>query len=155
MSNKKKLSVLKRFWNDFTKFKFSTYSASSAFYLFLSIVPIIILICSIIPYTSVSQDDIVGFINNLIPESTESLFDGIIADIFAGSITTFSFSAITLIWSAGKAINELTNGLNHINGVQDYKNVILQRIRASFFTVILIIVVILSLVGMVFGKYIV
>ena len=150
-----KLKNTKSFFNEFGKLSISTFSASSAFYVFLSLVPIVILICSIVPYTSITQQDVNRFFSDIIPATTQPFFDNIIADIYQRSLVTISFSAIALIWSAGRAFSEINNGLNYIYGISTRKNFFIRRLRSSMFILAIILMIIISLFGMVFGRSII
>ena len=62
---------------------------------------------------------------------------------------------IATIWSASKGVMALMRGLNAINGVQEKRNYFVVRVIASFYTLVMLIVVILSLFLMVFGDQLV
>ena len=63
-----------------------------------------------------------------------------------------SASAIVTVWSAGKGILALMRGLNAMNGVVEDRNYVVQRLIASFYLIIFLVMVVFSLVVMVFGN---
>ncbi|MBR6852102.1 MAG: YihY/virulence factor BrkB family protein, partial [Lachnospiraceae bacterium] len=58
----------------------SSFAAGAAFFVFLSIIPIVILVCSILPYTNISQDMLAAVIEGLIPASVAIFFDSVILE---------------------------------------------------------------------------
>ena len=136
----------------------SAFAASSAFFLFLSLVPIILLVCSIIPYTSLSQDTVIAifdeYINQLVPSNVAALFNDIVQEIYSGNLLTLSVSAIATVWSAGKMFLALMRGLDaiHQDGPQNY---FIARMKACLYTVVMLAVVVFLLLVVVFGSKIV
>ncbi|MCG5015039.1 YhjD/YihY/BrkB family envelope integrity protein, partial [Collinsella aerofaciens] len=59
---------------------------------------------------------------------------------------------IVALWSAGKGVLALTTGLNCVYDCKETRNYIILRIRATFYTVAFIIVIIFLLVLSVFGN---
>ena len=58
---------------------------------------------------------------------------------------------ITTLWSAGKGIAALTNGLNSIYHVTETRNYIINRLRGMAYTLIFVVAFLTSLVLLVFG----
>ena len=63
-----------------------------------------------------------------------------------------SLTIIVALWSAGKGVLALTTGLNCVYDCKETRNYIILRIRATFYTVAFIIVIIFLLVLSVFGN---
>ena len=61
-------------------------------------------------------------------------------------------SAVFTLWSAGKGIQALTNGVNAIYHVKETRNYVMMRIRSAFYTLIFIAAVTGSLLLLVFGN---
>ena len=51
----------------------SAFAASTTFFLFLSLIPMLILLCSIIPYTSLTEANLMMFITDLTPDAAMHL----------------------------------------------------------------------------------
>jgi len=133
----------------------SAFSAGTAFFFFVSLVPMLILVCTIIPYTPLTSENLIVAITDLMPESVDGLVVEIVADVYEKSVGLIWFVAIAMIWSAGKGVLALMRGLNAINDVKEERNYFYVRIVASFYTVIMLIIMILSLVIMVFGNVVI
>lgn len=147
--------ILKDFSDKMKKKNISTYAASIAFFFFLSIVPMLILICAIIPYTPLTEGNLVDLVTDVLPDQVDPLAESLIAEVFDKSAGILSFALIATIWSAAKGVMALMRALNAINGVEEKRNYFVVRVIASFYTMVMLVVVILSLFVMVFGDQLV
>ncbi|MBR1470935.1 MAG: YihY/virulence factor BrkB family protein [Lachnospiraceae bacterium] len=130
----------------------SSFAAGAAFFVFLSIIPIVLLVCSILPLTNISQDMLAAVIQGLIPAEVAIFFDSVILEFSGQSATVISIATIITLWTAGKGLFALINGLNAVNRVTEMRNFLILRIRASFYTFLMIIVMVFSLIVLVFGN---
>lgn len=130
----------------------NAYAASTAFFLFLSLIPMLMLLCSVIPYTPVTEANLLRIVTDLAPDYADALLTGIIRDVYDKSIGIISVTAIATFWSAGKGMQALILGLNAINDVEENRGYVLQRIVASFYTAMILVLMLLSLILLVFGN---
>lgn len=133
----------------------SAYAASTAFFLFLSLVPMLIVICTVVPYTPLTEDNLVTAITDFTPDIVDPVVAELISEVYDKSAGILSIAVLATIWSAAKGVLALMRGLNAINGVEENRNYLLVRMVASFYTVVMLVVVILSLFIMVFGNQLV
>ena len=133
----------------------NTYAASTAFFFFLSVVPMLIMICTIIPYTPLTEENLVELVTDLLPDQVDPLAESLISEVYDKSAGILSFAIVATIWSAAKGVMALMRGLNAVNGVEEQRNYFVVRIIASFYTIVMLLVVILSLFVMVFGDQLV
>ncbi len=133
----------------------SAYAASIAFFFFLSLVPMLIMICTIIPYTPLTEENLVTAVTDLTPDRIDPLAESLIADVYDKSAGILSVALFATVWSAAKGVMALMTGLNAVNGVEEKRNYFVVRAVASVYTVVMLIVVILSLFLMVFGDQLV
>lgn len=130
-------------------------AASAAFFLFLSLIPMLMLLCSAIPYTGLSQTDLIELvrisIGDIAPEIITDFVESVITSIYTGSALSLGLSALVTLWTASKAFLALTRGMDviHSAGRQSYFTA---RIKSCFYTLIMIVVMVIMLVGVVFGK---
>lgn len=130
----------------------SVFAASTAFFLFLSLIPALMLLCSILPYTPLTKANLMYLAREISPDAMDALLVSIISDVYDKSIGIISVTAIGTLWSVGKGILALMRGLNSINDVEENRNYFVLRMVASLYTVLMLIAVLLSLFIMVFGK---
>ena len=149
---KKIVLIVRKFTAEINKCHVSAYAASAAFFMFLSLIPMLLLICSILPYTPVTEADLMEVMAEILPTSLVPLAINTVADVYDKSPAIISLSAVATIWSAGKGMLAIIRGLNAIQGQTKPQNYFVQRFRASIYTVILVIVILVSLIIGVFGS---
>lgn len=147
--------ICRRFSMQMSRQNISAYASSTAFFFFLSFIPMIIFMCTILPYTPLSEDDLISFARYFVPEAYDSFIVGIISQVYEKSAGILSVAVFFTVWSAGKGFLALIRGLNAINNVVEKRNYILLRLVACFYTILFLTVIILTLLIMVFGKLLV
>ncbi len=143
------------FGKQMSKKNISAFASSTAFFLFLSLIPALMLLCSILPYTPVTEANLMNAARQITPEAMHALVTSIIADVYDKSIGIISVTAIATLWSAGKGVLALLRGLNAVNDVEENRNYLLLRLAACLYIVLLLAAVLLSLLIMVFGNSII
>lgn len=149
---KKKITFLQDLSQQMKRQNISVYAASTAFFLFLSMVPMLIMICTIIPFTPLTEENLVTAVLELTPDIMDPVAENLISEVYDKSAGVLSLAVIATIWSAGKGVLALMRGLNAINGVEEDRNYLYVRVMASFYTLVMLLVLILSLFIMVFGN---
>lgn len=149
---KEKISMIRVFFEQMRKQDINAYASSMAFFLFLSLVPMLIVICTMIPYTPLTQENLVLFFTDFTPDAMDPMVENLIAEVYDQSAGILSVAILATIWSAGKAVLALMRGLNAIYDVEEERNYFVVRFLASLYTLVMLLVVIISLVLMVFGN---
>ena len=149
---KEKTTFLQDLSQQMKRQNISVYAASTAFFLFLSMVPMLIMICTIIPFTPLTEENLVTAVLELTPDIMDPVAENLISEVYDKSAGVLSLAVIATIWSAGKGVLALMRGLNAINGVEEDRNYLYVRVMASFYTLVMLLVLILSLFIMVFGN---
>ncbi|MBD5474413.1 MAG: YihY/virulence factor BrkB family protein [Lachnospiraceae bacterium] len=138
-----------------TKKNIAAFAASTAFFLFLSMIPLLMALCAILPYTSLTEENLINAITQFTPDAMNALVISIVSEVYARSAGTITIFAIVTIWSASKAMLALIHGLNAVNDFEERRNYFVLRSIACIYTVIILIAMILALFVMVFGNVIV
>lgn len=133
----------------------SSFAASTAFFLFISLIPILYLVCSILPYVNITQDALRQSVNSALPSVIGVFLNSIIADVYGQSAGGISLAVLVMLWSAGKGMMALMQGLNAVNEVEEDKNYLYVRVIAAVYTVLLIAAIIISMLFGGFGKFII
>ncbi len=128
------------------------YAAQSAYFIMLSFIPFIILLLTLIQYTTLTRADIYGAAQAVFPDSMNGFVIDIINEVYSKTAVTVSLSAITAAWSAGKGFLALMRGMNSVYDVEEQRNYIVLRFRSAIYTIVFVISIILSLVVLVFGN---
>ena len=145
--------ILRDFNWQMTKKNISAFAASTAFFLFLSMIPLLMALCAILPYTTLTEADLLSAITQFTPDAVNGI--RIVSDVYARSAGTITVFALVTIWSAAKAMLALIRGLNAVNDVEEKRNYIVLRAIACFYTVIILAATLVALFVMVFGNVIV
>lgn len=140
------------FFRGMSKAYITSYASSGAFFLFLSVFPMVLLACSVLRYTSLTQDNLALYLESLLPPIVSEFIREIIDQVYESSFTTISLSAILVLWSASKAFMGLLHGLNSIFGANPPANYFRLRARSGACTLLLLIVIVVSLLLIIFEQ---
>lgn len=142
----------KRFFEKLSKYHISEYTAQCAYYTVLSFIPFIMLIVTLIQYTSISKETLFSIVQNLMPETMTETTMGIIQEVYSKSVGTISISAIFVLWSAKRGFYALSKGLHSIYETDKEYNFIYMQIKSIILTVFLVLAIVSVLVFSVFGN---
>lgn len=146
------IKICKGFSRQVQEDNLNAFASSCAFFIFLSIIPIIVLLLAILPYTPINSDLILDWIENYLPAGTGVIFSTIITEAYSKSVGLISVAAITTLWSAGKGVNSLITGFNAIDKVRDKRNSMILRLFSSLYTLIFLVAIVVLLLVVVGGN---
>ena len=126
-----------------------TYAAGTAFFFFLSFIPMLIVVSSMLPYIGLSEAILAEAITMITPNMADSFVIEMVAEAYRTSTGVFPLSLILLIWSAAKGMQALINGFDEIYGVDEKRSWFGVRWKASIFTLAMLILLVVMLVLMV------
>ncbi len=130
----------------------AAYAAQSAFFLVLSLIPIILLLLTLVQYTPITKADVMTVAYQLFPVTIRATMISIINEVYNQSRAIIPVTAVIAFWSAGRGTLAIANGLNCIQGQQETRNYFVLRLRAAFYTVLLILSIALCLILLGFGN---
>ena len=128
------------------------YATQAAYFLIMSFIPCILFLTTLVRYTPLTYNVVRDAIIAFIPENLQSFVLGIVVDVYRRSTAIVPLSAFVALWSAGKGLQSIINGLNTIYHVKETRNWLLTRIYAVFYTLSLVIALIISLLMLVLGN---
>lgn len=128
------------------------YAAQSAYFFMLSLIPIIILLLTLVQFTPVTEEDVMNAVLQVFPSTVEGLISMLVTQVYNQSGSIIPITILMALWSAGKGVLSMTSGLNCVYESEETRNYIFLRIRASFYMVIFIVAIVLSLLLSVFGN---
>ena len=129
----------------------SAFAAQSAYFILMSIIPIVLLMMTMIRYLPITQEDLAHMFFTVVPEAFQGLFSLIVSEVYTKSFAVVPLTAVFAAWSASKGIMSLYGGLNTIYHVPIVPNYIISRLWSAIYTILFIVAVLLTLVLMVFG----
>lgn len=150
---RERLKLIIRFINKFGEKISDNYTAAcaaqAAFFILLSVVPIISLILAVTTYLPFTQQDVLHLMMQIIPDDLIGYVQDIIADLYArAGKTVISLSAITMLWSASKGIAALMDGFNTMYQLRrDNNNWVISRCIAIVYTVLFILLFVIAMCG--------
>ena len=144
--------LMKRFNRKLRHDDISAYASSIAFFLFLSLIPLLILICHLLPYTPLKESDLMIVCMNLVPKQMNSWIINLIHQIYDKPKGVLTTTFLITIWSAGKGMLALMRALNQIHNVMEERGYFRLRIIASFYIVLILAILIVTFVLGVFGR---
>lgn len=145
------IQLLSGFMDRISNDHVSAYAAQAAYFLILSFIPFVLFLTTFIRYTPLTynlvRDAIIGFV----PNNLQSFLLGILGDVYMRSSAIAPITAIIALWSAGRGMQSITNGLNTIYHVKETRNWLMTRIYSVVYTMLFVISLIVSLTLLVLG----
>ncbi len=135
-----------------SKVHVGAYAAQAAYFLMLCMIPIILLLLTLVQFTPVTKADVMTAVIKVFPSSVDSMITSIVNQVYNQSTGIIPITLIVALWSAGKGVLSITTGLNSIYGCPETRNYFFLRIRATLYTVMFVVVILLLLVLSVFGN---
>ena len=131
----------------------NAYAAQASFFIMISIFPLLMLLLALIRYTPITEVDLLKSVLAVTPNYLDPLMEQIIGEMYSQTnFAIISITAATTLWSASDAILAIIRGLNSVFGREEERSYFVVRLICSFYTVILLVLIILSLGFMVFGN---
>lgn len=130
----------------------AAYAAQSAYFFILSMIPIILLLMTLVQYTPVTKADVMTAVIQIFPSSINTMITSIVNQVYNQSMGIIPVTVLVALWSAGKGVMALATALNTIFGCPETRNYLYIRLRATVYTVLFIMMLIVMLVLAVFGN---
>ncbi len=149
---KKLYLILRDFSKQMVGDNISAYASSTAFFFFLSIVPILLILSTIITFTPLSKDALLDAVMSALPVALNDTAIRFIDQIYDKAHTILPIAIVVAIWSAGKGMMALQMGLNVAHGVREDRNFIIIRLQASFYMIVTLVALLLTFAVSMIGK---
>ena len=142
--------ISKRFEAD----NLTAYAAQAAFFIFISIFPFVMLFLNLIKYIPLfSTENIENLSLPFLSPQIESVIKGIITEANSySSGALISITTIAILWACSKGVLGIIYGLNSIYKTTEKRSFIHLRLVAVFYTIGLIVALVIVLILMVFGN---
>ena len=130
----------------------SAYAAQAAYFLIMSFIPFVLFLTAIVQYTPLTYREVRQAIMSVVPENLQGFVLNIVAEVFSKSAAVLPLSALVALWSSGKGMKALINGLNTIYHVKETRNWLVNRIYSMFYMFLFVLALIASLLLLVMGN---
>lgn len=139
----------------FKEDKANVYAAQAAFFLIVSLGPALIALTAMVQFfLPGGQTETFQTIMTYLPSELTNMVDIGISEIFTKAAPSIlSFSVIIAFWSASKSVLGLERCLHVIYDVKEDRNYFIQRLQGYFYTVLILISIVLALGLLVFGNF--
>jgi len=129
------------------------FAGQSAFFIFLSIFPLINIILMLTPFLPFTQEELLDQLIRIFPSDLSGYVRDLLQDIFSNGHPTFTIVAIvTGLWSASKGIMAIRNGLNEICRKRVNNNFFLERGISALYTGGFLLLIFAVVFVVLFGK---
>lgn len=91
---KKKIRLITGFGRHMSKSNVNAFASSSAYFMFLSIIPIIILLCSLLPLTTLQKSDLLKAVSEVMPSPIVPMMSSLIESLYNSTVGVTSVAAI-------------------------------------------------------------
>ena len=151
---------MKKLWGIVLDFKdkikadhVGSYASQVAYFTILSALPFAIFVLSIVQYSPLSYDDVLSVLQTILPGMASEYADGVLQQIYERStIAVTSFTILFVLWSAGRALFTVANGINEIYQLKETRNYFQLRFNAMIYTMLLALGIIATMSFVLFGK---
>ncbi len=128
------------------------YASSTAFFFFLSLIPILILFAEILPLIGLGEENLVELLTEITPTIADAFVEQTVREAYGISAGLLPVSFFIMLWSAAKGMLALISGLNRIYDIKERRNYFYLRFIASVYTLLLLLVMVAMLVLLVFTR---
>lgn len=151
------MDKLKKYFQQFmTKFNDTNATllgAAQAYYYLLSIFPLFAVCFAIIPYLHINPDDIIEFLNDVLPSEMVSIVeDNVLSFVDSPNGGLITVGILGVIWSASNAMNTLIKSINEAYHVNEERDFIQVRLLAIGLTLGMIVTLIFAMILPIFGS---
>lgn len=128
-------------------------AAYAAYFIVLSVFPALLLILSLLRYTSLQVTDLMELLGDFLPEALHESAEELVYSTYRNSSGAVAgLSALTALWSSSRAIYGLLTGLNSVYGVGERRSYFYTRAISFLYAIAFLAVMLLTLVLHVFGN---
>lgn len=133
----------------------SLISANLSYYFILSILPLLMVILALTPYFNINQNFLLTKIETIAPGVLGDYIFTLISEVLNNkNQTIITFGIIFTLWSASNGIYGLMYAFNIAYRVKEKRMWLTVKIISIFFTIVIMVAMLLMLVLLVFGKQI-
>jgi membrane protein len=145
----------KQIYDKYSRDEITVYAAQASFFSIIAAFPFMMLLLALIQLIpSITKANLLQLMITIIPSTLElnSLIVSVIDDLYTNSpVAVLSVTAVAAIWSASKGMLSIERGLNRVFGQEKKRNYIVTRIICAGYTIIFMVICLLTLVLLVLG----
>lgn len=128
------------------------YAIQCAYYVILSFIPFLILLFSLIQFTTIGKEAVFFLTRDIFPGNIGDFMEGIVKEASFKSIGTLSISIVFLLWSSGRGFFALCKGFNYIYETREEYNYWYIRLKSVICIILFIVILVVALLLITFGR---
>lgn len=129
--------------------------AQLAYYLMLSFFPFLIFLMTVVGFSRLNSVDILEGLRTILPNNVFNLIDVTVVELInTQNAGLLGASIVLTVWSASSGFRAVIKGLNKAYNIKDSRSYIKRSFIAIFFTLALVLIIMLTLAMLVFGELI-
>lgn len=155
MKFKQTVEKIKPAADRFADKKMHIYAAASDYYLFVSLIPILMLLVSFVRFLPFDQEKMMTMLGGMLPPSAYAVFESIISSIYRSGGAAITVSILLTLYAASGAMRAIMTGLDAVYEIRRKENIIVFYLKAVLYVFSFIVTVAFSLNVMVYGRQII
>lgn len=144
---KKAFLLVRRYFIGAAERRLPLYASSGAFYVFLSIIPCVLLAAAILPMSRLDRDQISEFIALVAPKTVISFLESIADQVYRRSAGVWSVSAVITLWSASKVVSSFMRGIITASGSEKSTAYVRLTLKAMGYYILIVLAMYLLVLG--------
>lgn len=146
----------KQIYDKYSKDEMTVYAAQASFFSIIAAFPFMMVLLALVQFVpSITKANLLQLVITIVPSTLEmdSIIVTVIDDLYTNSpLAVISLSAVAAVWSSSRGMLSIERGLNRVYDHQKNRNYILTRVIAAGYTVVFMVICILTLVLLVLGS---
>ncbi len=141
--------LIKRFQED----EVMAVGARLAYYLMMAFFPFLIFLLNLAAFTPLGQEQVIGELFQVLPNQTSELLEPIVMDVISSrSASLLSVSLLLTLWSGSAGINALIKAMGTAFDVENSRAPWAKRLLSILYTFLLAVIILVVLMGPIFGQ---
>lgn len=127
------------------------YAANGTYYLFLSLGPLTALLLAALPYTPLTEEQLMSGVLEVAPAAFRRLMQGVVRDVYAGSKAALGLSLLLELWSSARFLASVMRGVTALSG-GTAAGYLRRRLLGAAYTAALVLFILGNMMLLVFGQ---
>ncbi len=144
---KKAFLTIRRYFIGAAERRLPLYASSGAFYVFLSIIPCVLLVAAVLPLSRLDRAEISEFIALVAPPTVISFLETIADQVYQRSVGVWSVSAVVTLWSASKVVSSFMRGIITASGSEKSTAYVRLTLKAMGYSILIVLAMYLLVLG--------
>ncbi len=109
-------ALLRKLKNDPRRRELSLHAANGAYYFFLSLAPLTALVLALLPYTPLTETELITALQTHTPAAFRRVVQGVVPQVYAGAGEALGLSLLLELWSGARFLASIRRGVDAMRG---------------------------------------